>query len=90
MKKVGYMFQNDEHEKERHRTVHEECLMLIKTLQITFILCFSIAFENKNFGAMSLLDKKVFQRNKLSDKSLSASLIVRKFSVSMYTSRQKP
>ena len=43
------MFQNDGNEKEQRQTVHEECLVLVKTLQIRYI-CVFIVFEKKTFG----------------------------------------
>ena len=70
------MFQNDENEKEQHQAVHEECLVVIKTLQITHICAFKLVLKKTNFQTIKFSDKKVFRANTLSDKSLSKSLIV--------------
>ena len=66
------MFQNDGNEKEQRQTVHEECLVLVKTLQIRYI-CVCIVFEKKPS------DDKTFGHKSIPDKQTFGQVFVRKF-----------
>ena len=75
---------NDENEKEQYETAYKECLVLTNALQIAY-MCFFILLKKTKFLLKNfiLLKKANFWTIKLSDMSLSESLIVRNFSVLM-------
>ena len=67
------MFPLDESVKDQHQTAHEECLVLIKTLQITYI-CVSYCFcKIANFQTIKFLEKSI------SDKKTFGQEFLRKF-----------